>query len=368
MEAAWCSIGAAGALLVKLLWAKIRSRAFKPLADRLTGEQRRQHAPIFEEASAGYFPSSYEAQASASVTLENERGFVTLRNGRNIFSQFWWPAHEVKAALIFFHGIGDHCDFQVALRAKALCSLGRFAAASFDMPNHGRSDGDLVDITDWFSFCDECREVVEEHLKPKFLKRYSGLRFFIIGESMGGGVLFTILAREKELFDGAILLAPMIFVSRDLFPPWIVVQIFKHVMVPLLPTWPIAPNKDIGELCNSDPEVAKCFNNAPLHAKLIYPTQPRLGTGYQLAFVAGEWMKDKLPEYDVPSLIIHGKADSVTDPNVSKELFERMQQPDKELLMPDGVKHADVLHGGPKMYEDCKGRFQAIAAWIDKRS
>merc|ERR1711990_291997 len=103
---------------------------------------------------------------------------------------------------------------------------------------------------------------------------------------------------ENTLFSGAILVCPMLFVSRDLFPPWIVVEIFKHVLAPLLPLWPIAPNKDLHDSCNEDPQM-RLFNNDPL------------GTGYQLAFASGDWMKSKIPDYDTPSLIFHGGADIV---------------------------------------------------------
>jgi len=305
----------------------------------------------------------------ASSKTENERGFFTLRSGLNIFYQIWKPDVEVKAAVLLLHGFGEHSDLSMAHKAKVLCSLGPFVTVAFDMPGHGRSDGLAAHIPDWLDFVDQAREVFLEHLRPLLLERWKGLKIFGLGESMGGGVLFTLLAREKELFDGAILVCPMLFVSRDLFPPWIVLQLFKQVLAPLLPLWPITPTKDLADVCNCDPQMRTFYNvsGAGLHHQIAYKAKARLQTGAELAFVAGEWMRCKIPEYDVPSLIIHGGADAVTDHKVSRELFAGMRHADKEFLYPSDVWHADIFHGGPRCYEACKERFQAVAHWIEER-
>eukprot|EP00971_Amphidinium_carterae_P324771 6454568-Amphidinium_carterae.1 len=48
-----------------------------------------------------------------------------------------------------------------------------------------------------------------------------------------------------------------IFVLGTKGPPrcdcWHKVQIFKHILCPLMPTWPIAPSKDIESRCWEDP-------------------------------------------------------------------------------------------------------------------
>jgi len=362
-------VAASGALA--LAWRKVWRCASSLIADRDTGEQRRRSCPPALDISANYLPGCYEAEAWKGSELKNERGFLTLRNGQNIFYQTWAPvSDDVVAIVVLFHGFGDHCDFQGALKAKTICSMGRFAAVAFDLPGHGRSDGLIAHIPCWFEFIDAAREVVVEHLPNVCFKRYPGTKMFGLGESMGGGVLFSLLARERELFDGAILICPMLFVSRDMFPPWIVVQFFKYVMVPLLPLWPISPNKDIGDACNADPAVLKFVEtDAEYHNRIsVGKAKPRLGTGYQLAFASGDWMQSKISAFDVPALIIHGGADAVTDALVSKRLFDEMKNPDKEFLYPDGVWHADLFHAGPKQYDAVKERFEKVVRWMEKRS
>merc|ERR1711974_426373 len=92
-----------------------------------------------------------------------------------------------------------------------------------------------------------------------------------------------------------------------------------------------------------------------------------LGTALELVFSAGEWMQKRIAEFDTPALIIHGGGDEVTDPEVSKDLYLRMKNLDRELLFPDGVWHNDLFHGGPTMYAGAQERFAAVADWLRAR-
>ena len=44
---------------------------------------------------------------------------------------------------------------------------------------------------------------------------------------MGGGVVATLALTRPELLDGIILEAPMLTVSDDIKPPWIIQMLFK---------------------------------------------------------------------------------------------------------------------------------------------
>mmetsp|Transcript_96806 Transcript_96806/g.172226 ORF Transcript_96806/g.172226 Transcript_96806/m.172226 type:complete len:375 (+) Transcript_96806:65-1189(+) len=364
-------LGAMSVLVTSWLWKQLRRLVFRAVSDRETGEQRRKSCPPSKDLSADYctfLPGCFEVETSKGANLVNDRGFLTLRNGDNIFYQTWVPSSgTVDAGLVIIHGFGDECDFQKALMAKALASMGNLAVATFDLPGHGRSDGLHAYVPDWHLFVDAAREIIMDHLRPLLSKDRKDLKIFGLGESMGGGILFSMLVQEKEIFDGAILICPMLYVSRELFPPWIVVQIFRYLAVPLLPQWPVAPNKDIGAFLYQDPSVkAACERSA--HSRIdLGGVPPRLATAYSLAFVAGEWMRHKIPEYDTPSLIFHGGGDVVTDPRVSQQLFADMAHADKEFNFPDGVWHADLFHGGPSQYNSNRKRYEAVVAWIKKR-
>mmetsp|Transcript_47140 Transcript_47140/g.105751 ORF Transcript_47140/g.105751 Transcript_47140/m.105751 type:complete len:371 (-) Transcript_47140:57-1169(-) len=362
--------GAGCALLARCAWDRLEKRASKKLADRNTGAQRRKACPPDVQVSDAYpVTEAYEFVVAKKSRATNSRGFITLEDGQNIFWQMWTPQRRARAGIVLFHGIGDHCDAMLALRAQALCHLGSFAVAAFDMPGHGRSDGLIVCIESWADFTSAVKQVVRDHLIPKLKSQQANLKVFGMGDSMGGGVLFSILARERDLFAGVILVCPMLYVSEDLFPPYIVVQIFKHILCPLMPTWPIAPSKDIESRCWEDPVLVESLRSYTLHQSIVYGAiKPRLCTAYQCAFVAGDVMRTNFADHDLPTLIFHSPDDVVTDCRVSKELFDTMKGQDKQFVNPAGVWHGDMFHAGPKYYDAVQERFQLVVSWISARS
>lgn len=159
---------------------------------------------------------------------------------------------------------------------------------------------------------------------------------------MGGAVCTTLALQRPDMIDGMILEAPMLYVSDDLKPPWIIVQLFRHVIIkiPGLKTWPVAPSKDILDRCFTDPAlVAAARKSNPI----CYESKPRLASAYALAFQATEWMESRLKDVSVPFLILHGDADVVTDPEVSKTLYINACATSKTLKMVPGGKHADTF-------------------------
>jgi len=383
------ALAALSVLLVQWLWARFRKHVFRKLADRETGEQRRRSAPVSMELSLteNYPEGSYEAMAVAGTGLVNERGFFTTRCGLTIFYQSWFPAAgaEVDAAVVCVHGYGDHCDFGIAMLAKTLCNVectdGRIGAIAFDLPGHGRSDGLAWCIKDWFEYVDVVREVLVDHIKP-IVSRWrapKGPKIFGLGESMGGGVLFSILAREKDLLDGVIFVCPMLFVAQEMLPPRIVVFLFKYVFNYLFPLWPVAPASDMSPKLYSDqsmllyhtPKIGKLpsrMSNDSRHVLIKCVSAPRLCTANSLAFVAGEWMRARLGDFDTPCLILHGQADEVTDPRVSEQLFSQSKCDDKRLFTRQGSRHCDLLRGGPAQADAVREHFQMIRTWLLDRS
>eukprot|EP00961_Rhodomonas_salina_P097426 1310381-Rhodomonas_salina.3 len=90
------------------------------------------------------------------------------------------------------------------------------------------------------------------------------LKMFGQGESMGGGVLTTICLKHPKKFNGIVLGCPMLYISPKLLPPMWVQLIFKHVLVRLLPEWPIAPTKNIVSLAFTDKAMCEILRSNPL--------------------------------------------------------------------------------------------------------
>merc|ERR1712217_860005 len=111
----------------------------------------------------------------------------------------------------------------------------------------------------------------------------------------------------------------MLMVSDDVKPPYIVQQIFRFLLVPLLPAWPITPSKDIGSLDFRVP--AQCEAFGVCNPICMTGCKPRLATAYALAFAFPKWMEANLSQVKTPFLVLHGAEDKITDPKLSERLF-----------------------------------------------
>lgn len=70
-----------------------------------------------------------------------------------------------------------------------------------------------------------------------------------------------------------------------------------------------------------------------------------------------------LLQVSVPLLILHGEADKVTDPSVSKALYEKANTSDKKLILYPEAYHS-LLEGEPD--ELIHRVFDDIISWLEE--
>ncbi|GFZ06241.1 alpha/beta-Hydrolases superfamily protein [Actinidia rufa] len=63
-----------------------------------------------------------------------------------------------------------------------------------------------------------------------------------------------------------------------------------------------------------------------------YRGKPRLGTVVELLRVT-DYVSDKLGDVRIPFIVLQGSADVVTDPDGSRELYEKANSEDKTFMM-----------------------------------
>ncbi|KAL9261521.1 Caffeoylshikimate esterase-like protein [Drosera capensis] len=80
-----------------------------------------------------------------------------------------------------------------------------------------------------------------------------------------------------------------------------------------------------------------------------------------------EWHRKEREESRVtlPFYVLHGEADTVTDPEVSKALYEKASSKDKTIKLYPGMWHA-LTAGEPD--ENIEMVFNDIFAWLNKRT
>lgn len=333
----------------------IKDAKEKPAKDhRLTmdtAEARRWSRDVFlrEHSECNFnVPSDKDKEFGLNV---NE---TYVKNSRNLelFVKSWIPAEKRPKGLLFLcHGYGDTVSFFFEGLARAFAIAG-YAVYGMDYPGFGLSEGLHGYIPNFDILVDD---VMEQYRKIKERSENKGLPCFLYGESMGGAVALKAM-KNSSMWDGAILVAPMCKIADSMIPPWYLVKILI-VLAYIIPKAKLVSSNDIAEIGLRDLEKRKRAYNNPV----AYIGNPRLGTALQLLQTT-DLIEKNLTEVSLPLLVLHGAADEVTDPAVSKALYEKAKSKDKTLRLYDGAWHC-LLQGEPD--DVVKNVMMDIISWLD---
>ncbi|CAL5213409.1 unnamed protein product [Lathyrus oleraceus] len=302
----------------------------------------------------GYTPEQeyYKQQQITS----SKSTFTTPRN-LTLFTRSWLPnltTTPPRALIFMIHGYGNDISWTFQSTPIFLAQMG-FACFALDLQGHGQTQGlkafvpsvDLV-VQDCLSYFNSIKR------DPKF----KALPCFLFGESMGGAICLLIHFADPRGFQGAILVAPMCKISDKVRPKWPIPQILTF-LARFFPTLPIVPTPDL------------LYKSVKVdHKKVIaemnplrYRGKPRLGTVVELLRVT-DILSRRLCDVELPFIVLHGSADVVTDPEVSRELYEEARSDDKTIEVYDGMMHS-LLFG--ETDENVKIVRSDILQWLNAR-
>ncbi|XP_042483317.1 caffeoylshikimate esterase [Macadamia integrifolia] len=292
----------------------------------------------------------YEAQGILS-----SKSFYTSPRGLSLFTRSWLPLSSSPRGIIcMVHGYGNDISWTFQTTAIFFAQVG-FASFALDLEGHGHSQGlrafvpnvDLV-VDDCFSFFNSIKE------KPEFL----GLPSFLYGESMGGAICLLIHFKDPNGWNGAILAAPMCKISDSVKPRWPIPQILILV-AKFLPTLPIVPTADLLDKSVKVAEKKIIAGKNPLR----YRGKPRLGTVVELLRVT-DYLHSRLGDVSLPFIVLHGSADVVTDPDVSRSLYEAAKSEDKTIKIYEGMMHSLLFGETDENIEIVRGD---MLSWLNHR-
>ncbi|XP_019265615.1 PREDICTED: caffeoylshikimate esterase isoform X2 [Nicotiana attenuata] len=141
-------------------------------------------------------------------------------------------------------------------------------------------------------------------------------------------------------------------------PRWPIPQ-FLTILAKFAPTLAIVPTADLLDKSVKVPEKKIIGGMNPNR----YVGKPRLGTVLELLRVT-DYVSSKLCDVNLPFLILHGSADVVTDPEVSRELYQLAKSKDKTLKIYEGMMHS-LLFG--ETDENVEIVRSDILAWLNDR-
>ncbi|KAF9590801.1 hypothetical protein IFM89_038393 [Coptis chinensis] len=207
--------------------------------------------------------------------------------------------------------------------ARKLASSG-YGVFAMDYPGFGLSDGLHGYIPKLDLLVDD---VVEHFSKVKENQEYKSIPSFLFGQSMGGAVALKVHFKQPNAWDGAILSAPMCKIADNMVPHWLVTKLLIGI-AKFFPRAKLVPHNNFGDLAFGD-------------------------------------LKKREQNVTLPLLILQGEGDVVTDPSVSKALYEKASSRDKKILFYKDGCHA-LCEGDTD--ETISQVFVDVISWLDEHS
>ncbi len=234
-------------------------------------------------------------------------GTVVARDGVALATHRWPGAADGAsrgATVLVVHGYAEHVRRYDAL-ATDLHGAG-FDVIGFDLRGHGASGGRRADVEDFDIYVDDVAAVAEAVAAD-------APDLAVLGHSMGGAIAARFAQRGTHDLSALVLASPYL-INAVPVPPWL------EPLARLLQR--IVPQLGVRELDTEGlsrlPEEVRAYETDPL----IYNGLVKARMGVQLVDGGRRVLEGAAP-LDVPTLVLHGEADRIADPEGSRRFAER---------------------------------------------
>jgi alpha-beta hydrolase superfamily lysophospholipase len=240
------------------------------------------------------------------------------------------------AEVVVVHGLAEHSGrYQQVGTQLAEAGL---SVRAFDLIGAGGTGGARCDIDDWGRFLDQ----VEEHVVAA---REGGAAVALLGHSMGGTICCEYVTTGRAQPDLLVLSAPALaggaVWQRKLAAA--LAGVAGRVTMPISIT---------GDQLSRDPAVGEAYFADPLVAR-----KATIRLGHEL-FRAMDRARECHPRIAIPTLVLHGGADTVAPPQATAAMADN---PMVERRLYPGLRH-EVFNEpeGPELVAE-------VVAWIKER-
>ena len=244
--------------------------------------------------------------------FRHETGFISRKP--ELFYQAWHPEQDCRGIVLIAHGMGGHGG--QFLGPATHWAQSDLAVYAHDFRGHGRSDGPRGYLQRW---ADYLHDLTQSFLQCR--QTYPELPVILWGHSLGGLIALDAVIQAPTSFSGLILSAPA--VGKTGVSPFLFAlgQVLSWV-------WPRF-SRDLGfdpRACSRDSEIVRQYLADPLrHTR----GTARLSTEFQKAQIR---VLEELAEIQIPTLVMHGGGDRITNPKDSVRLYESLRMEDRQLI------------------------------------
>lgn len=260
-----------------------------------------------------------------------------------LYYQLWQPDDPARGVLVIIHGHGEHSGRYKNV-VDHLVPLG-FAVYALDHRGHGRSPGQRGYVDSMADFLGDVQAFVQLAAAEN-----PGLPLFIMGHSLGGLITLDYVLHDPAGLRGVIVSAPAVG-SIGVSP---LLLLASRFLSRVWPRFSLPTGLDANGI-SRDPQEVQAYQNDPLIHGL---GTPRLATEVMDTAV---YCQENAHNLQLPLLMIHGTADSITSPADSRRFFDNAASPDKTYLSYEGgyhESHNDIHY--QQVVDD-------IAAWLVER-
>ena len=262
--------------------------------------------------------------------------------GLKIATRSWKPAGSPRAVVVLVHGFNAHSGY-MEWPGEQLAAHGLVSYA-LDLRGRGKSEGERFYVE---KFSDYLEDV--DRLVTLARGENPGLPLFVLGHSAGGVIATSWVFEHQDEVAGLVCES----FAFDVGLPHLVQLALEGV-------GKIAPHVHVFSLKNADfsrdPQAVARMNSDPLIAGESQPAE----TAAELLKAAAR-LKENMPEFRAPVLILHGTADRATRPAGSQYFHDHAGSMDRTLKLYEGHFH-DLLND-----LDRDIVMADIQSWLDAR-
>lgn len=242
------------------------------------------------------------------------------------------------ANIIIVHGIAEHSGRYK--NTALMLNSHNYNVYTYDLLGHGKSSGKKGRIKSYKDHLDTLHKYVLE------VKEESNLKVFLLGHSMGGG-LVNIYGVNYQDVDGIISIAAATMTPSN-------AKVLKYIGFWYL-RWIKLSTKMFDKHLAKDPNVLALNKKDPLMLKHFYISL--IGE----MFIKGvKDIKTNIGKFNTPVLYLHGTSDKIVDYKASQYMFNNIQVEDKKIILYEDEYH-EILNDYNKelVYKD-------IIEWLNK--
>jgi len=229
---------------------------------------------------------------------------IRTKDQLNLFAQCY-QVKKPTAVVCLIHGMGEHSG-RYAHVAKFFNTHG-ISMFTMDLRGHGRSEGKRGHMPSYDNMMDDVSLLIQATARKN-----KEIPIFLYGHSMGGNLVLNYGIRNGEGISGIIATSPYLHRAFEL--PVLKIKM-ATVIKNIIPTITQRTGLDVNYLSKDKKNIENYEKDPLVHDKITPSFFVQIEAAGRYALQHANMLK-------VPTLLLHGKADKITD-YLSSEAFAK---------------------------------------------